>query len=121
MDSGGSQEDVDTWIGGPFESFPSAIDVGVVASGQPTNGYSTHGIRDGPHRLKVPWRSDRKSCFDDVDSKIDESLSDFEFLREIHAATGRLLAIAKRCVEDSYGSHFGTLGHWKLAFLVKRP
>ena len=60
-------------------------------------------------RFEVARRSDREAGFDDVDAQVDQRLGDFHLLGHVHAAAGRLLAVAQRGVEDA---DLSGSGHW---------
>src|SRR5215216_3216500 len=57
--------------------------------------------RDGPDGVKVAFRSDRKSGFDDIDSEVLELDSHPDLLSQIHRAAGRLFARAQGCIKDA--------------------
>ncbi len=57
-------------------------------------------LGDRLHRLEIAVGRDRKARLDDVDAELLELARDRELLVEIHAAAGRLLAVAQRRVED---------------------
>ncbi len=52
------------------------------------------------HRLEVAVRGDREARLDDVDAHLVEERGDLQLLLERHGGAGRLLAVAKRGVED---------------------
>ena len=49
---------------------------------------------------KSPGEAIGKAGLDDVDAQVDQRLGDLQLLVEVHAAAGRLLAVAERGVED---------------------
>ena len=73
------------------------------------NGYTlldTDGIdlkgRAGIHGFKIGGRGDRTSRLNDVYTQTRELLGHFHFFFQVHAAPGRLLAVAQRCIEDNH-------------------
>jgi len=58
-------------------------------------------LGDLAHGLEVAGRDDRKTGLDHVDAQFDQRLGNFELLGQAHAGPGRLLAVAKRGVEDN--------------------
>ena len=63
-----------------LERFPSAIDVLGVATCEPTNRGSVHTFGNFGHRFEVTWRSDRESRFDDINTQIDQGMSNLQLL-----------------------------------------
>ena len=94
------QKDMDAGIAGGLKGLPRAVDVGVVAPGEPTDHRSRHRAGDLADRLEVTWRRDGKASFDDVDAQLHQRLGDLHFLREIHARPRLLLSVAEGGVKD---------------------
>ena len=86
-----------------LERLPGAVDVGIAAAREAADGGPVHGRGDITHALEVSRRSDRETRLDDVDAECHERLRDLHLLGEIHARTGRLLAVTERGVEDADG------------------
>ena len=59
---------------------------------------------------KSPGEAIGKAGFDDVDAQIDQRLGDLQLFVEVHAAAGRLLAVAERGVEDRDVAGHGMCG-----------
>ncbi len=78
----------------------------VVAAGQAADRRAADRAGDLADRLEVAGRGDREAGFDDVDAQIDQRLRDLQLLVEVHAAAGRLLAVAERGVENDDRSWF---------------
>jgi hypothetical protein len=57
---------------------------------------------DGSHGLEIAIRSDGKTGFQKVDAQLHQFARHPQFLRNRHAAPGRLLPIAQRRVEYPY-------------------
>ena len=58
--------------------------------------------------MEVARRSDWKTDFDNVDSKVDQSLRDLQFFSQIHTGPGRLFSIAQgRVVDGDFSVHEG--------------
>ena len=100
VDRAGGQEDVDPGVRGVLQRFPRAVDVFVVAAGQAADRRAADRAGDLADRLEIAGRSDREAGLDHVDAQVDQRLGDLELLLEIHAAAGRLLAVAERGVEN---------------------
>ena len=83
------------------QRFPSTIDVVFVASREAANRRAANRVRNLAHRLEIARRSDRKASFDHIHAQIHERLRDFQLLFEVHAAAGRLLAVAERGIENN--------------------
>ena len=92
-----------TWMRGRArlrERRPGAIDVRGNRAGQAGDDRPAHGAGDGAHRLEVAIRGDREAGLDDVHAEPIELLRQAQLLGRGHAEAGRLLAVAKRRVED---------------------
>ena len=97
------QENMDSSPGNAAQGFRRPFDVIFSTTSQSTNRRPiTKFLSNGPHRFEITRRSDRESCFDHVDTKFYQRLGDLQLFRGRHAATGRLLAIAKRRIEDDH-------------------
>ena len=93
------------------QGFPSAVDVFFVAARQAADRGAAHGAGDLADRFEVARRGDWEAGLDHVDAQIHQRLGDLELLFEVHAAAGRLLAVAERCVEYHDLSGGGSGGH----------
>jgi hypothetical protein len=112
VDGARGQEDVNPRFGRVLEGFPGTVDVGVVAAGQAADDRRTADrVGDFADRLEVAGRSDRKAGFDNIDAEGDEGLGDLHLLLQVHAAAGRLLAVAEGCVEDFDRAGLFSIGH----------
>ena len=100
MDGAGGQEYVDPSVGGAFEGLPSSIDVLFVTTRQAANRRTADGVGNFAYGLKIAGRRNREPGFNHVHAQIDQSVRHLELFAQIHAATRRLLAVAKRRVED---------------------
>ena len=100
MDGAGGQKDVDARGIAVAQGFPGAIDVFVVAAGQPADDRAVNVLGDLADRFEVARRGDRETGLDDVDAQVDQGLGDLQLLGQVHARAGRLLAVAERGVEN---------------------
>jgi hypothetical protein len=103
VDGRGGEEDVNARGFGSLERFPGAIDILIVAPSQPTDARSPNRLGDRPHRFEIAWGSDRETCLDHIDPQVHQGLSDLQLFGEVHAATGRLFAIAQCGIKNADG------------------
>ena len=92
------------WIRGDrcaFERLAGALDVRLPRSREPAHAQAAHFTRDRAHRLEIAIARDRETRFEHVDAESLELARQRELLGEVHAATGRLFAVAQRGVEDA--------------------
>ena len=82
------------------ECFPRAVDVLLVAAGQAADRRAANRAGDFADGFEVARRGDRKAGLDHVDAQIHQRLRDLQLFFEVHAAAGRLLAVAERGVEN---------------------
>ena len=117
MNGTGGQEDVDARPGRLAERLPSPINVIRVAARQTAD----HRPLDLPgnrlHRLEIARRGDREARFDDVDTEVLERLGDLQLFPQVHAGAWRLLAVAKRRVENDQAI---VVGHGHAPFKRKK-
>ena len=66
----------------------------------PLNHVSESALRDGADRLEVHRRGERETGLDDVSIERGQLLGHGQFLVEVHAGAGRLLAIPQRGIEN---------------------
>ena len=97
----GGEEDMDARLGDPLECFRRSFNV-VLATPRETADRRaiTKLLGDRSHRFKVAGRGNWEPGLDDINPQFNEGLGHLELLGHGHAATGRLLAIAERRVED---------------------
>ena len=118
MDGARGEKDVNPHIVAVLQRFPRAVDIARVAAGQSADRRSRNGRGNFSHRLKIADRSDRKSGFDHVDSQLGQFLCHLQLFVEVHAATGRLLAVTQGGVEDGDLSRLFGCGHGNYSVLV---
>jgi hypothetical protein len=106
MDVRGSQEYVNTRLGGSLYGVPSALDVHVSGAGQTGDRGPAYVFGDGAYGLEVAFRRDREPSLDDIDTESVKLPRHPDLFFQIHAATGRLLAIPQCGVEYSYSGPF---------------
>ena len=100
MNVGGRQEYVNARTRCILQCLPGALNVGTAGASQASNDRTTHHRRDRPHRLEVTVRGDGETGLNHVHSQTVELVSQAQLFLLVHAATRRLLAIAKRGVEN---------------------
>ena len=99
----------------PFGSVERAggfFDVLPAAAGERRDDRAPHLTRDLPDRFSVGGRGDRKAGFDDVDAQRIEGPGEGHLGRDAQGKAGRLLAVAKRGVEDQDAG--GIIAHTEL-------
>ena len=104
MDGAGRQKDVDPRTLGRTDGFPGAVDVFIATAGQPANRRPANRLGDLANGLEVARRGDGKAGLDHVHAQLDQRLGNLHLLRQIHARPRRLLAVAKRRVENDDSS-----------------
>src|SRR5205823_14275355 len=113
----GGQEDVDARPGRVAERLPGPVDVVRIAARQAAD----HRPLDLPgnrlHRLEITRRGDREARFDDIDAEVLERLGDLQLFPQVHAGAWRLLAVAKRRVENDQAI---VVGHGRAPFKRKK-
>jgi hypothetical protein len=85
---------------GFLESFPSSVDIPVVTAGQTANDRTSDAYGDLSDGFEIPRACDGKTGFHDVDAQVREGLSDLEFLGQVHARAGGLLAVSEGRIEE---------------------
>ena len=101
MDGARRQKDVDPRPIGILERLPGAVDVLFQAASQAADHRAIAELPGNlAHGLKVTGRRDREAGLDHVDPQLDKSPGDLELFGRVHAAAGRLLAVAQGRVED---------------------
>ena len=101
MDGAGGEEDVDAAFLSAGQSTFGFFDVFVTAAGECADcgavAEAGGDLRDG---FEVARGGDGETGFDDIDTEFDEGAGDFQFFPRVHAAAGRLFAVAEGGVED---------------------
>src|SRR5580658_699096 len=100
MNVGSRQKNMDAWTGSVLQSLPRALDVRPAGARQSRNDGAADLRGDRPHRFEVAVGSDGESRLDHVHTQAVELMSQTQLFRLVHAAAGRLLAVAKRSVEN---------------------
>ena len=99
MNVGSRQEHMDARPGSSFNRLPGALDIRRAGAGQPGDDGTPNGRRNRLHCGKIAFRGDGEAGFDDVHAQAVELVRQAQLFLHVHAASGRLLAIAKRGVE----------------------
>ena len=100
MDGAGGQEDVNPRRPARLAALPRRGRCPLRCSGPGRRSSAADRAGDLADRLEVARRGDRETGLDHVDAQIHERLGDLQLLFEVHAAAGRLLAVAERGVEN---------------------
>ncbi len=100
MNVGSRQEDVNARASRILQSFPGAFDIGPARPSQSGNDRPADQAGDGLDRCKIAVRGDGKTRLNHVDAEAVELVRQAQLLRMIHAATRRLLSIAKGRVKN---------------------
>jgi len=83
------------------------IDVGLDATGEPTDRRTTHLGRDALHGSQIAGGRRGEPCLDHVDAQTRQLLGDLDLFLDVQRCARRLLAIAQRGVKDNHSIH-----HW---------
>jgi hypothetical protein len=102
VDIGGGKKSMDACAGGPFKGAPGSFNVTRTTTRQGGNYRASNLPRQRPHGVKVPFRCDRKSGFNDVYAQTIELVRHAQLLFAVHAATWRLFSVAQGGVEYGY-------------------
>ena len=95
------EEHVESPSLGVLQRPPRPVDILLPTSRQPANRRSIAELaRDHLDSLKISGRGNGKPRFNNIDPQVNQRTGNLEFLRRLHAAAGRLLAIPQRRVED---------------------
>jgi len=97
---GGGEEDVNAWASGMFQCFPGTLDIGAAGAGQSGDDGSANDRGNGFYGGEVAIGGDGKPGFDHVDAEAVELVREAQLFLMVHAATGGLLSIAERGVEN---------------------
>ena len=111
VDGTRGQEDVDARPGGVLHGEAGPVDVGRVAPGQAADDRPVDLPRDRLDRLEVAGRGDGEAGLDHVHAQVAQRPSHVQLLGQVHAAAGRLLAVAQRGVEDGDAVRVGRHNH----------
>ena len=103
------------WIrgrSGAVQRLRRALDVLAAGARETADAGLLQLARDRAHRLEVAFARDREARLDHVDAQLFQLARQSELLVQVHAAPGRLLAVAQRGVEDAQqlGAHGFTPG-----------
>ncbi len=93
------------WMRGRSESliaFHAASMSALERARQAADHRAVDLARDGLHRLEVTGRGDREAGLDHVHPQAGELVRDLHLLRAVERDARRLLAVAKRRIEDPY-------------------
>src|SRR5690606_1761663 len=101
----GGDERVDPRSFGFLDRLRGALDVLGGHPGEGGDSPTLDVLSDGPHRLEVAGRSDRKPGFDHIHVELRKVTGDFELLIHVEVDTGRLLTVSKRRVKDANVIH----------------
>ena len=83
-------------------NFPVTLDIGPAGTSQASDDGPAHYFRNRLHRLKVTIRRDGEPGLNHVHAQAVELMRQAQLFRPVHAATGRLLSVAKRGIENRY-------------------
>ena len=101
MNRTGCQENVNPFFLGIHQCIARPVDIILTTASQAADRrLGTTFTSDPLNGFKVTRRSNRESGFDNIDSQLHECLGHFNFLIGVHAATGRLLPVTQRGVEN---------------------
>ena len=102
MNVAGGQERVDAGTGRVLQRLVGSVNVLAGAAGQTGDTDAADLARHALHGLEVALRGDGKTRLDDVHAEPLQLARQDQLLFGVHAAAGRLLAIAQGRVKDEY-------------------
>src|SRR6266446_4690547 len=102
VDIGSGKKSMNPRAGGPFKSATGSFNVARTTARQGGNHGAANFARQRPHRVKVAFRCDRKSCLNDVHAQAVELVPHAYLLFAVHTAARRLLSIAQGGVKYGY-------------------
>ncbi len=104
VDVGGRDEGVYAGALGVLDGVPALADVVLGAAGQTADDGALDLAGDGLHGGEIAGAAGRETGLDDIDTQADELVGDLQLLGSVHAAAGRLLAVAQGGVEEDHGN-----------------
>ncbi len=113
MNVGSGKKHVDARPGRSLQRLPGPLDVRRAGPRQAGNDGPPNGRGNGLHRGKVAFRGDGEAGLDDVHAQPVELVRQAQLFLHVHAAPGRLLAVAQGRVEyrDPCSFHAEALLH----------
>ena len=83
-----------------LQGLNSHIDIFLDGTGQCTDCWPCHSLRDFDNRVVVAWTGYRESCLNDIDSQHLQLLGNLNLLYRVELATRYLFAITQCCVKN---------------------
>jgi len=102
VDRRSRDERVDSLLLGRGQSLARRLDVVGVGAGQGRDRRAFDLLGHELGGLELGGRGNGEPRLDDVDPEHRQLPGDLELLRDRHGRSGRLLAVAERCIEDQY-------------------
>ena len=91
---------MNTFTLGILQSFGSHVDIFLYGTCQGADGRPGHSLRNFNHRIKIARTGDREPSLYDIHAQGFQLSGHLNLLYGIQLATGNLLAVAKRSVEN---------------------
>ena len=105
VDIAGGEKHMDTGVVGLLHGVPRGVDVAFGAAGQRGHGAVRHGGGNGLHALVIHGRGDGKARLNDVHAQLFQLFGHLDLFRQIHAASGGLLAVPQGRVKNFDSFH----------------
>ncbi len=118
MNVGGRQKYVNARPGCALEGLPGALDILRAGTGKTRDDRPPDDSGDGLNGSEIAFRGDREPGFDHVYAEAVELMGQTQFFMHVHAATRRLLAVAKCGIE--YRDAFHGSSSMRLCYAVRR-
>ena len=99
MNVGGRQKDMNAGMGCALERLPGALDILRAGTGKARDNGPPDNCGDCLNGGEITFRGDGKPGFDHVYAEAIELMGQAQFFLHVHAATRRLLAVAKCGIE----------------------
>src|SRR6185312_6593902 len=90
---------------GIAQGLARTLHIFFLAAGQGRNAWTANLARDKLHRGEVAVRGNGEAGFEHIDAQLVERLRHAQLFRDVHAASGRLLAVTQRGIEDRDSFH----------------
>ena len=100
MDRAGGDEHVESFQACRRQGPGGHVNIARIAARQGADRGAVDQFGDLPDGVEILLRGRRKTGLDDIDAELGQAARQAQLARHAHAATGRLLAVAQRGIED---------------------
>ena len=122
MDVAGGNEGVNARAARRFERGGGAFHIQLAGARERGDAHPRQLVGDSAHGFKIAFGGDRKAGLQDVDAQLGQLVRHAQLLGDVHAAAGRLFAVAQRGVKNEDAIPVQRLGHGvRLSFVTAIP